>query len=680
MTDRPSKTALTDSEKEKAATPQHDEDVVGKAYDSHLMRRLLTYLRPYKLQTALSAIAIIVKAGSDVLGPYLTKVAVDIYMTNTSRAKLSWLAGHLSPNPVTGITEIASLYLASLMFSYALEFLQTYLMQWTGQKIMFDMRSQIFRHIQGMHVGFFDRNPVGRLVTRVTSDVDALNEMFTSGVLAIFENVMLLVFIVAIMLSMSWPLALLALAVIPLILVATSIFRRFVRISYRAQRAATAKINSFTQEYVSGMSVVQLFNREQRAFSDFSAVNQENKAAWADAIFAYALYYPIVEFLSSFAIALVLWRGGLSILHNLAFTAAHPALASAVPGLFGTVTIGVLIAFIQYAQRFFRPIQELSDKYNILQAAMAAAERVFKLLDSTSEVVSPSAPVAGDGSGRIEFRDVWFTYQRLNESQIARIATATPAELRAETDIEWILCGVSFILEPNETAAIVGHTGAGKTTITNLMMRFYDIHHGAILVDGVDVRKQDLTALRRRFGVVLQDPFLFSGTIADNIHLGSSWITTERMQRAADEVNIADFIRSLPQQFNEPVRERGSTLSTGQKQLISFARALAHEPGILILDEATSSVDTDTELRVRLALTRMIAGRTSVLIAHRLSTIQRADIILVMHKGQLRERGTHQQLLAERGLYWKLYQLQYKDQEHGTGADPTVSLQPLSAD
>jgi ATP-binding cassette subfamily B protein len=309
---------------------------------------------------------------------------------------------------------------------------------------------------------------------------------------------------------------------------------------------------------------------------------------------------------------------------------------------------------------------------------MAAAERVFKLLDSTSEVVSPSAPVTGNGSGRIEFRDVWFTYQRLNESQIARIATATPEELRAETDIEWILCGVSFILEPNETAAIVGHTGAGKTTITNLMMRFYDVQSGFIFVDGVDVRKQDLTALRCRFGVVLQDPFLFSGTIADNIRLGSSWITTERMQRAADEVNIGDFIRSLPQQFNEPVRERGSTLSTGQKQLISFARALAHDPGILILDEATSSVDTDTELRVRVALTRMIAGRTSVLIAHRLSTIQRADIILVMHKGQLRERGSHQQLLAERGLYWKLYQLQYRDQEvHGTSHQPnTVAVLP----
>jgi ATP-binding cassette subfamily B multidrug efflux pump len=348
--------------------------------------------------------------------------------------------------------------------------------------------------------------------------------------------------------------------------------------------------------------------------------------------------------------------------------------------IFGTVSIGVLIAFIQYAQRFFRPIQDLSDKYNILQAAMAAAERVFKLLDSAPEIVSPTQPVAGDGSGRVEFRDVWFTYQQLDEHQVARVASATDEELNSFADIEWILRGVTFTIEPDETAAIVGHTGAGKTTITALMMRFYDIQRGSILVDGVDVRRQDVTGLRRRFGVVLQDPFLFTGTIKDNIRLGSTWITDGEVEQAADEVNVGDFIRTLPLKFEEPVQERGATLSTGQKQLISFARALAHAPRILILDEATSSVDTDTELRVRLALSRMISGRTSILIAHRLSTIQRADTILVMHKGHLRERGTHQQLLAQRGLYWKLYQLQYKDQELGTGSDHPVSLEPLSAD
>ncbi len=652
-----------DSEQTPVRKAVQEDDVAGKAYDGRLMRRMLTYLRPYKLQTTISAFTILFKAASDVMGPYLVKVAVDTFMS-TDKVQPGWLARHISRDPSTGITELGLLYLGTLLLTFALEFLQTYLMQWTGQKIMFDLRSQIFRHIQEMHPGFFDKHPVGRLVTRVTSDVDALNEMFTSGVLAIFEDIFILTAIVIIMLRMCWPLALLTLSVIPLILYATSIFRKYVRDSYRRQRAATAKINSFMQEYVSGMAVVQLFNREQRAARDFSAVNLENKIAWTDAIFAYALYYPVVEFLSSFAIAMVIWQGGSAVLHNQYFVSLLPAgtLNAIAPGIFGTVTLGVLVAFIQYAQRFFRPIQDLSDKYNILQAAMAASERIFKLLDTPPEIVSPSAPVAGDKSGRIEFRNVWFTYQTLDQAQLARVAAAREDELASFADIEWILTGVSFVVEPDETAAIVGHTGAGKTTIIGLMMRFYDVQRGSILVDGVDVREQDLRALRRRFGVVLQDPFLFTGTVADNIRLGSKWITDQQLEQAADDVNVGDFIRTLPLQFAEPVRERGATLSTGQKQLISFARALAHNPGILILDEATSSVDTETEQRVRLALARMISGRTSILIAHRLSTIQRADTILVMHKGQLRERGTHQELLTRRGLYWKLYQLQYKDQ------------------
>jgi ATP-binding cassette subfamily B multidrug efflux pump len=657
---------MADKQKSKSAKerlakkPRQDDDGAGKAYDGRLMRRLLTYLRPYKLQTALSAVAIIFKAGSDVAGPYLVKVAVDTYMSDTPPAKLSWLAHHLSRRPMTGITQIGFLYLASLLVTYVLEFVQTYMMQWTGQKIMFDLRSQIFRHLQRMAPAFFDHNPVGKLVTRVTSDVDALNEMFTSGVLAIFEDIFVLAFIVMIMLRMSWPLALLTISVIPAILYVTKIFRKYVRDSYRRQRLATAKINSYTQEFVSGMAIVQLFNREKRAFDDYSAVNGENKQAWTDAIFAYALYYPVVELLSTAAIALVIWKGGGAVLRNLNL---QPG--AAMHSIFSTVTLGVLIAFIQYAQRFFRPIQDLSEKYNILQAAMAASERVFHLIDTEPEIVSPVTTVGGDGSGRVEFRNVWFTYQTLDAAQVARVAAATEDELRGYADIEWILCGVSFVVEPDETAAIVGHTGAGKTTITGLMMRFYDIQRGSILVDGVDVREQDLNKLRRRFGVVLQDPFLFTGTVADNIRLGSKWITDERLQKAADDVNVGDFIRTLPLKFDEPVRERGATLSTGQKQLISFARALAHDPGILILDEATSSVDTETELRVRVALSRMITGRTSILIAHRLSTIQRADTILVMHKGQLRERGTHQELLTQRGLYWKLYQLQYRDQELG---------------
>ncbi|HTH52898.1 MAG TPA: ABC transporter ATP-binding protein [Edaphobacter sp.] len=669
------------SSKEPAKKLAQDDEVMGKAYDGRLMRRLLTYLRPYRLQVILSAVAILIKAATDVMGPYLVKVAVDTYMSGAPPEHPFWLARHLNRAPITGITQLAMLYFGALLTSFVLEFVQTYLMQWTGQKIMFDMRSQIFRHLQRMSPVFFDRNPVGRLVTRVTSDVDALNEMFTSGVLAIFEDVFVLAFIILIMLRMSWPLALLTISVIPAILYVTRIFRKYVRDSYRRQRSATARINSFTQEYVSGMAIVQLFNRERRAFTDFSAVNAENKKAWSDAIFAYALYYPVVELLSSTAIALVIWRGGISVLQATNFTwlSAHTYLSDGRTtghwSLFGTVTLGVLIAFIQYAQRFFRPIQDLSEKYNILQAAMAASERVFKLLDHRPEIVSPEHPIAGDDSGRVEFRNVWFTYQHLDEHQIARIHTATDEELESFADIEWILRGVSFNIDADETAAIVGHTGAGKTTITSLMMRFYDIQRGSVLVDGVDVREQDVTALRRRFGVVLQDPFLFTGTIADNIRLGSSWITDKQLEHAADEVNVGDFIRTLPLKFKEPVQERGATLSTGQKQLISFARALAHAPRILILDEATSSVDTDTELRVRLALSRMITGRTSILIAHRLSTVQRADTILVMHKGHLREQGSHQQLLAQRGLYWKLYQLQYKDQELGI-----PDAQPLSAD
>ena len=621
------------------------DDVVGKVYDSRLMGRLLKYLRPYKWQAGVSFVAILLKAASDVVGPFLFKVGIDNYLTSRRPEHPNWLARQLSPNPVTGITQLAGLYLAALVLTYIFEFVQTYLIQWMGQKVMFDLRSQIFRHIQGMHVAFFDRNPVGRLVTRLTSDVDALNEMFTSGVFAIFDDVFVLAGIVFIMLQMNWKLALLAFAVLPLIGGVTAIFRKHVRSSYRRIRSAIARINAFTQEHISGMTVVQLFNREQRAYGDFEAVNRQHMVAFKDAILAYALYYPAVEILSTVAIALVLWRGGDGVLR-------------------GTVTVGVLVAFMQYSMRFFRPIQDLSDKYNILQAAMAASERVFQLLDTPTEILNPDDAKAANQIGRIEFRNVWFTYQPLDQDQKSRIAAASQRELtELGSSIEWILRDVSFTVEPSQTAAIVGHTGAGKTTIVSLMMRFYDIQSGSILVDGVDVRLHDLKQLRQRFGVVLQDPFLFSGTIADNIRLGSEWITDERMRQAADDVNLLDYIEELPGGFGEAVRERGATLSTGRKQLINFARALAHDPKILILDEATSSVDTDTELLVRSALERMVDGRTSVVIAHRLSTVQRADVILVMHKGQLREMGTHQELLARRGLYYKLYQLQYKDQE-----------------
>ena len=535
-----------------------------------------------------------------------------------------------------------------------LAFVQTYLMQWLGQKVMFDLRRNIFRHMQRMHIGFFDTNAVGRLVTRLTSDVDAINDMFTDGVLAIVNDFFMLTVMAAVMLSINWWLALLAFSVMPLLLIATRIFRDHVRESYRRVRAAIARINSFTQEHISGMSVVQLFNREERAYKDFEAVNKLHMIAFIDTILAYALYYPAVELLSSVAIALVVWRGGFSVLGH------------------GAVTIGMLAMFIQYSQRFWRPIQDLSDKYNILQAAMAACERIFKLLDTEPEIVSPEHPVDGDGSNRLEFRHVWFTYQKLTEEQqaavdAAKASDAASARLTAMEGIEWILKDVSFTVEPGQTVAIVGHTGAGKTTLTSLMMRFYDVTAGEILVDGVDLRRQDLKSLRQHFAVVLQDPFLFAGTVADNIRFGNDAIKDEQLRNAARDVNVLDFIESLPGGFNEPVRERGNSLSTGQKQLINFARALAYNPRILILDEATSSVDTDTELRIRGALERMVEGRTSVLIAHRLSTVQRAEAILVMHRGQLREKGSHQELLAERGIYWKLYQLQYKDQETGIG-------------
>ncbi len=709
---RPERARKPESARKPDPTPRPDEDpVAGKVYDARLMRRLAQYVRPYWLEAAVSSLAVCLKSLCDVAGPILVMVAIDRYLTpklireEASSAVAHWLARSsplariLPADPFRGVSELAGLYLVLITAGYLLEIVQIYLMQWTGQKIMFDLRRDIFRHMQRMHVGFFDVHAVGRLVTRLTSDVDAVNDMFTDGILAIVNDFFLLAIMAAVMLAIRWWLALLAFSVLPVIFIVTRIFRDHVRESYRRVRAAIARINSFTQEHISGMSVVQLFNREKRAYADFQEVNRLHLVAFKDTIFAYALYYPAVDILSSVAIAIVVWRGGFSVLAR------------------GSVTIGMLAMFIQYSQRFWRPIQDLSDKYNILQAAMAACERIYKLLDTAPEIVSPAHPHAGDGSNRIQFDHVWFTYQRLTEEQKAAVAAAsrriaeqppsesgalyqgaagrsglqpglpqTPQEndgasapeaipdaaaMAAIPGIEWILKDVSFTIEPGQTVAIVGHTGAGKTTLTSLLMRFYDVTAGRILVDGTDLRDYDLQSLREHFAVVLQDPFLFTGTIGENIRLGNERIGAEEMRRAARDVNVLDFVETLPQQFNEPVRERGNSLSTGQKQLINFARALAYNPRILILDEATSSVDTDTELRIRSALERMVEGRTSVLIAHRLSTVQRADTILVMHKGQLREMGSHQELLAQRGLYWKLYQLQYKDQEMG-------ALAPLS--
>src|SRR6266540_4083461 len=649
-----------------------EEELLGKAYDSGMMRRLLRYLAPYRLQVAVALGAIVLKAGSDVLGPYLMMMAIDKYLAARPGGHFLF-DRYLSADPMMGIAQIGAMFLGVLLLGFLFEFTQTYLMLWTGQKVMFDLRSQIYRHLQRMDIAFFDRNPVGRLVTRVTTDVDALNDMFTSGVVSIVEDVFVLLLILGIMLYAEWRVALIAFAVLPLIIVATQLFRKSVRESYRRVRTAIARINSYLQEHVTGIVPLQLFNRERKSYAEFEAVNAQHMEAFKDTIFAYALYYPVVEFLSSFAVAGILWYGG------------HRVLA-------GLTTLGTLTAFIQYTQRFFRPIQDLSEKFNILQSAMAAAERIFKLLDSEPDIQSPAVEKEPQGTGRIEFDNVWFAYRRMPKEEAEATASLKPKdglsgppteEVEAEAiasvdqeklvsmghppsdgadeDWDWVLRGVSFTVEPGETVAIVGHTGAGKTTLISLLLRFYDVQHGAVRIDGVDVREMNLQKLRRRCGVVLQDPFLFSGTIADNIRLGTAEVRLEDVERAAEEVNVGDFIRSLPEGFDSLLQERGNSLSTGQKQLVSFARALAHNPRILVLDEATSSVDTETEFRVREALTRLVEGRTSLIIAHRLSTIQRADKIIVMHKGQVRELGTHQQLLAARGIYWKLYRLQYKD-------------------
>jgi len=653
-----------------------EEEVLGKAYDSRLMKRLLTYLRRYRWHVAVALVSIVLKSIADVLGPYLVKVAVDRYLAPAAGAT-NRIWNWLSPHPLTGIAQISAIYIGLLIFTFILEFLQTYFMQWTGQLVMFDLRSQIFRHLQRMHVAFYDKNPVGRLVTRVTTDVDALNEMFTSGVVSIFEDFFVLFGIVGIMLSMNWKLALITFSVLPFIVVATKIFRDKVRDSYRRIRVAIARINSYLQEHVSGMMVLQLFNREHRAYNRFSEINRNHMDAYKDAILAYAVYYPVVDLFSSIAIACVIWWGGKDVMRSVSLHLVGSA-----------ASLGVLIAFIQYSMRFFRPIMDFSEKYNILQSAMAASERIFKLLDTPVAVVSPAAPKKPQGAGRIEFDHVWFAYRELAEHgkdhvgtaaigrPVEQNPTAVPTNGNAAEIIktpDWVLRDVSFAIEPGETVAVVGHTGAGKTTMISLLLRFYDVQKGAVRIDGVDVKEMDLADLRSRFGVVLQDPFLFTGTIGGNIRLGTERIQDAHVQQAAEDVNLGEFIRALPKGFDEEVQERGSTLSTGQKQLISFARALAHDPKILILDEATSSVDTETEFRVRDALGRMVEGRTSLIIAHRLSTIQRADKIIVMHKGQLREMGTHQELLAHRGIYYKLYQLQYKDQEIPAGSQSAVS-------
>lgn len=594
------------------------------------MRRLLVYLRPYRAAVSLAVAALLANAFFQTVGPILTKTAIDRYMAPSGASTIPWLDSRLSSDPVTGMAQLGGLYLFAVLAGFLLDFLQAYTMQWTGQHAMFDLRRQIISHLQRLDVSYFDKNPVGRLVTRVTTDVDVLNELFAAGLVTIIGDVVVLLFILGVMFRLNQPLTFLMLAVIPFVVLTTMGFRRSVQTANRQIRVAVAKINAFLQEHINGIVVLQLFNREERSVGDFDRINAGHRDAYKGAIFAYGWFYPVVELFSMTTLAALLWYGGYRIQEN-------------------ALTLGVLVAFFQYGMRLFRPIQDLSEKYNILQSAMAASERIFLLLEEKPAVVAPVETLRfPETAAPIEFDRVWFAYK----------------------DEDWVLRDVSFRIDPGETIAVVGHTGAGKTTLINLLLRFYDVQRGSVKVGGIDIRRFAPRDLREHFGVVLQDPHLFTGTIASNIRLGTDRITASDLQMAAEQVNLTEFIEGLPKKFEHDVRERGSGLSTGQKQLISFARALAHNPRYLILDEATSSVDTETELRVREALARLVEGRTSIIIAHRLSTIQRADRILVMHKGQLREMGPHQQLLALRGIYWKLYQLQYKDQELAAPSPP----------
>ena len=594
-----------------------DDDILGKAYDARLMRRLLEYLRPYWRQVALAFVTIIVSAVASLIQPYLIKVAIDRYITQRQ---------------TTGLDRLAALYLTVLVASFAAEYFQTWTLQLTGQRIMYDLRMAIYRHLQRLDLRYYDRNPVGRLMTRVTSDVDVLNDLFTSGVVTIFGDVFTLTGIMAVMLWMNWRLALVAFAVLPLIFVVTQWFRRNVRDSYRTVRGLIARINAFLQENITGMSTVQLFRRERLNYARFDTIDREHRDANIDSIFYYAVFYPAIEVVSTLASSLIIWYGGGSVIQH-------------------TLTLGALVAFLQYSQRFFRPISDMSEKFNVLQSAMASSERIFKLLDEPVAIATPAQPARrhAPAQGHIRFENVWFAYN----------------------DDDFVLKDVSFDVRPGERVGIVGATGSGKTTLINLLLRFYDVKRGRITIDGVDVRKLDLADVRGLFSLVLQDVHLFSGTVADNIRLGNPAVDDERVTAAARAVHAEPFILRLPAGYASAVAERGSTLSVGQKQLLSFARALAFDPRVLVLDEATSSIDTETELMIRDALHVLMAERTTIAIAHRLSTIQDMDKILVLHKGQLRESGTHQELLAQRGIYFKLFELQYRT---GTGTEASKDL------
>jgi ATP-binding cassette, subfamily B, multidrug efflux pump len=596
------------------ASKFHEEEAIGKTRDLRIAGRLLRYLQPYWY---IAAAALVLTLLTNVListQPYFTKVAVDNFIT---------------PKNTDGIWTFAFIFFGVFLLRFIFSYLQEILVNVIGQRVMLDIRSQIFSKLQRQEVAYYERYPVGRIITRLTSDVDALNELFTSGVIDVLGDLVIIFAIIAWMFALDWKLAIASLITVPILFVATNWFRKHARNGFDMVRTRNARLNAFLQEYLSGAQTVQLMNAEGRAQQRFRAINDDYRNANIETIFYYAVFYPLVDFIGAFGIAVVIFAFGYETLTGI--SVAETAL-----------TVGVLAAFIQYSQQLFQPIRDLSDKFNVLQAAVVASHRIFLLLDLDIEIKSPEHPKrTGRARGEIEFRNVWFAYK----------------------ENDWVLKDVSFKVNVGESIALVGHTGSGKTTITNLLMRFYDIQQGTILLDGVDVREWDLHDLRSNFAVVLQDVFLFSGTIEDNIRLGNSDIGSERIQWAAGEVHADNFIQHLDKKYEFKVRERGAGLSVGQKQLISFARALAFDPAILVLDEATSSIDTETEQIIQQAVERVMEGRTSMVVAHRLSTIQKCDRIIVMHHGELREAGTHNELLVLRGLYWRLYQLQYSDEK-----------------
>src|SRR4026209_1911019 len=602
----------------------HEEEAIGKTYDFQIARRLLRYLKPY-LRLLIPALALTFALNLlGILQPKFTQYAID------------W---NILPRKMDGLTLLVGLFFGSQVLRLVFSYYQAIFLNSVGQYVMFDIRRELYDKLQHQEVAYYDRNPVGRIMTRLTNDVDALNELFTQGVTDVLGDLVMILAIIGVMLWMDVRLTLVTLLTVPLLFTATTWFRKGARRGYDMVRTRIARINAFLQEHFAGAQTVQIFNAETKSLRKFDEINDDHRNANIETIFYYAVFFPLVDFIGAVGIALVIWYGGWRVMQN---TPGHTVLS-----------LGALVAFIQYSGFLFQPIRDISDKYNVLQAAVVASHRIFKTLDLPIAITTPEKPLKAERArGRIEFQNVWFAYK----------------------EEDWVLKDVSFTVEPGQSVALVGHTASGKTTITNLLMRFYDIQRGRILLDGVDLRDWDLRALRKNFAVVLQEVFLFSGTIEGNIRLGREDIDEDRVRWAAQEVHADSFIRRLKGEYEAEVRERGAGLSVGQKQLISFARALAFDPAILILDEATSSIDTETEQLIQQAIERVMRDRTSIVVAHRLSTIQNADRIIVLHHGEIREQGTHQELLGERGLYWKLYKLQYAD---GSQSDYET---PIAAD